>query len=39
MQKAFADKLSERVQVIIAPAAADGGFIGSTLIGATRRQP
>ena len=37
VQKAFADKLSERVQVIIAPAPADGGFIGSALVGAARR--
>ena len=33
VQKAFADKLSERVQVIIAPPPAAGGFIGSALVG------
>ncbi|MGE5639754.1 MAG: SPFH domain-containing protein [Clostridia bacterium] len=37
VQKAFADKLSERVQVIIAPAPTDGGFIGSALVGSARR--
>ncbi len=33
IQKVLADKLSERVQVIIAPPPANGGFIGSTLLG------
>jgi regulator of protease activity HflC (stomatin/prohibitin superfamily) len=33
VQKTLADKLSDKVQVIIAPAPADGGFIGSTLLG------
>jgi regulator of protease activity HflC (stomatin/prohibitin superfamily) len=33
IQKAMADKLSDKVQVIIAPPPADGGFIGSTLLG------
>jgi regulator of protease activity HflC (stomatin/prohibitin superfamily) len=33
IQKTLADKLSDKVQVIIAPAPADGGFIGSTLLG------
>lgn len=33
VQKAFAEKLSERLQVIIAPPPADGGFIGRNLIG------
>jgi regulator of protease activity HflC (stomatin/prohibitin superfamily) len=37
VQKAFADKLSERVQVIIAPTPTDGSFIGSALVGAARR--
>ena len=34
IQKALADKLSDKVQVIIAPPPADGGFIGANLIGA-----
>jgi regulator of protease activity HflC (stomatin/prohibitin superfamily) len=33
IQKTLADKLSDKVQVIIAPAPVDGGFIGSTLLG------
>ncbi|MBS0374571.1 MAG: prohibitin family protein [Proteobacteria bacterium] len=33
IQKTLADKLSDRVQVIIAPPPADGGFIGKTLLG------
>ena len=33
IQKAMADKLSDKVQVIIAPPPADGGFIGKTLLG------
>jgi len=33
VQKAMADKLSDKVQVIIAPPPADGGFIGKTLLG------
>jgi hypothetical protein len=33
IQKAMADKLSDKVQVIIAPPPADGGFIGSALLG------
>ncbi|MEK8032467.1 SPFH domain-containing protein [Ideonella sp. DXS29W] len=33
IQKTLADKLSDKVQVIIAPPPADGGFIGSTLLG------
>ena len=33
IQKTLADKLSDRVQVIIAPAPAPGQFIGSNLIG------
>ena len=35
VQKTLADKLSSRVQVIIAPPPVDGGFIGSTKSGAT----
>lgn len=38
IQKTLADKLSDKVQVIIAPPPADGGFIGNTLLGA-RAQP
>jgi regulator of protease activity HflC (stomatin/prohibitin superfamily) len=34
IQKTLADKLSDKVQVIIAPTPAAGGFIGSSLIGA-----
>jgi regulator of protease activity HflC (stomatin/prohibitin superfamily) len=34
IQKALADKLSDKVQVIIAPPPADGGFIGANLVGA-----
>ena len=33
IQKTLADKLSDKVQVIIAPPPAGGGFIGSTLLG------
>jgi len=33
IQKTLADKLSDKVSVIIAPPPADGGFIGSTLLG------
>jgi regulator of protease activity HflC (stomatin/prohibitin superfamily) len=34
IQKTLADKLSDKVQVIIAPPPASGGFIGSNLLGA-----
>lgn len=33
IQKTLADKLSDKISVIIAPPAADGGFIGSGLLG------
>ena len=33
IQKTMADKLSDKITVIIAPPPADGGFIGSTLLG------
>jgi hypothetical protein len=33
IQKALADKLSDKIQVIIAPPPSDGGFIGGTLLG------
>jgi regulator of protease activity HflC (stomatin/prohibitin superfamily) len=36
VQKAMADKLSDKVQVIIAPPPAAGGFIGNALLGAAR---
>ena len=42
IQKTLADKLSDKISVIIAPPPADGGFIGSALIGANmpqKRQP
>jgi regulator of protease activity HflC (stomatin/prohibitin superfamily) len=38
VQKALADKLSDKVQVIIAPPPADGGFIGATLLGGQGTQ-
>lgn len=34
IQKSLADKLSDKVQVIIAPPPANGGFIGANLLGA-----
>ena len=34
IQKTLADKLSDKIQVIIAPPPVGGGFIGSTLLGA-----
>ncbi len=39
IQKAMADKLSDKVSVIIAPTPSDGGFIGSALLGAGKTQP
>jgi regulator of protease activity HflC (stomatin/prohibitin superfamily) len=38
IQKTLADKLSDKIQVIIAPPPADGGFIGATLLGAQKRD-
>ncbi|WP_374349400.1 SPFH domain-containing protein [Chitinimonas sp.] len=38
IQKTLADKLSDKIQVIIAPPPADGGFIGSTLLGASAQK-
>ncbi|HSX58663.1 MAG TPA: SPFH domain-containing protein [Tahibacter sp.] len=35
IQKTLADKLSDKVSVIIAPPPTDGGFIGNTLLGTT----
>jgi hypothetical protein len=37
IQKTLADKLSDKVQVIIAPPPADGGFIGANLLGGHKR--
>jgi regulator of protease activity HflC (stomatin/prohibitin superfamily) len=37
VQKTLADKLSDKVQVIIAPPPSDGGFIGANLLGGQRR--
>lgn len=37
VQKAFAERLSERLQVIIAPPPADGGFIGTNLVGGMKK--
>jgi regulator of protease activity HflC (stomatin/prohibitin superfamily) len=39
IQKTMADKLSDKVSVIIAPAPTDGGFIGSALLGAGKPAP
>ena len=38
VQKTLADKLSDRIQVIIAPPPRDGGFIGDALLGGAVRQ-
>ena len=38
IQKALADKLSDKVQVIIAPPGKDGGFVGENLIGAVAKK-
>jgi len=38
IQKTLADKLSDKIQVIIAPPSADGGFVGAALLGAQRRE-
>ena len=36
IQKTMADKLSDKISVIIAPPPADGGFVGSALIGGAK---
>lgn len=36
IQKTMVDKLSDKISVIIAPPPANGGFIGSTLLGAAK---
>lgn len=38
IQKTLADKLSDKIQVIIAPPPVDGGFIGATLLGGQKRS-
>jgi uncharacterized membrane protein YqiK len=38
VQKTLADKLSDKVQVIIAPPPKDGGFIGDALLGGAVRH-
>lgn len=38
IQKTLADKLSDKISVIIAPPPADGSFIGSTLLGSAATQ-
>lgn len=37
IQKTMADKLSDKISVIIAPPPADGGFIGSALLGGRQK--
>jgi regulator of protease activity HflC (stomatin/prohibitin superfamily) len=37
IQKTLADKLSDKVQVIIAPPPGDGGFVGANLLGGHKR--
>ena len=37
IQKAFADKLSDKIQVIIAPPPTDSGFIGAALLGGQKK--
>ncbi len=37
IQKTMADKLSDKISVIIAPTPADGGFIGAALLGAGKQ--
>jgi regulator of protease activity HflC (stomatin/prohibitin superfamily) len=38
IQKTLADKLSDKIQVIIAPLSKSGGFIGDSLLGTGKRQ-
>jgi hypothetical protein len=38
IQKTMADKLSDKIQVIIAPPSADGGFVGAALLGGHQRE-
>ena len=37
IQKALADRLSDKIQVIIAPPPSDGGFIGAALLGGQKK--
>jgi regulator of protease activity HflC (stomatin/prohibitin superfamily) len=37
IQKTLADKLSDKIQVIIAPPSGDGGFVGANLLGGHQR--
>jgi hypothetical protein len=37
IQKTLADKLSDKIQVIIAPPPANGDFIGQTLVGGLQK--
>lgn len=39
IQKTMADKLSDKISVIIAPPPADGGFIGQALLGGAAKRP
>lgn len=39
IQKTMADKLSDKIQVIIAPPGTGGGFVGTGLIGAVPAPP
>ena len=39
IQKTMADKLSDKIQVIIAPPSTSGGFIGAALLGGSPRTP
>jgi regulator of protease activity HflC (stomatin/prohibitin superfamily) len=38
IQKAMADRLSDKIQVIIAPTPSSGGFIGDALVGVTKTK-
>ena len=38
IQKTMADKLSDKISVIIAPAPTNGGFIGAALLGAAKQN-
>jgi hypothetical protein len=39
IQKTMADKLSDKITVIIAPPSTSGGFIGSALLGLGKPSP
>jgi hypothetical protein len=38
IQKDMADRLSDKIQVIIAPTPSSGGFIGDALVGVTKTK-